>query len=315
MKVLVVSTDGKLVVTGPLWRHMREHLAFDHEVVVREAGLEKFFLERDLSGYDRVVADTNLRRLGKRYRALKNAPGLIVFDHDVCQNNVRTSEWYRRYPSILRDLGAVRLITSGYMLCRQMRAEGIDTGFHPKAFDDEVIHHLDIQRDIPCAFVGRVKNKVYRERKKFLEQAQKRFGIPVLRAEPGAPYNELLNRIRVFVSADIGFGEYMIKNFEAMAAGCLLVAWRQAPAEQEALGLVEGENVLLYESMDELGACLDWVRDNPDAAEVVAARGRELAVSRHSWRHRAPEFAALLGDPPRAARPNGLRDKIRLMGA
>ena len=104
MKTLVVSTDGKLMVTRPIWEAAKQYFDFDHVEVTREHGLEAYFNEADFSGYDRVIADTNLRRLGKRYSCLKRAPGLVIFDHDVCQNNVPTSEWYRRYPAVLRDL-------------------------------------------------------------------------------------------------------------------------------------------------------------------------------------------------------------------
>ncbi len=49
----------------------------------------------------------------------------------------------------------------------------------------------------------------------------------------GEEYCATLNRIRFFVSADVGMGEYMIKSFEAMAcAGRDLAASGQFPAAQ-----------------------------------------------------------------------------------
>ncbi len=138
MKTLIVSTDGKLMVTRPLWEAAREVFDFDHVEVTREHGLEAYFNETDFSGYDRVIADTNLRRLGKRYQCLKRAPGLVVFDHDVCQNNVSSSEWYKRYPSVLRDIGEVRIIVSGSQLASQLQREGIDACYLPKGYDNKV---------------------------------------------------------------------------------------------------------------------------------------------------------------------------------
>ena len=50
MKTLVVSTDGKLMVTRPLWEAAKEHFDFDHVEVTREHGLEAYFNEADFSG-------------------------------------------------------------------------------------------------------------------------------------------------------------------------------------------------------------------------------------------------------------------------
>ena len=315
MKTLVVSTDGKLMVTRPLWAAARQFFDFDHVEVTREHGLEAYFNEADFSGYDRVIADTNLRRLGRRYQCLKRAPGLVVFDHDVCQNNVRTSEWYRRYPAVLRDLGEVRIIVSGSALAELLQEEGIDACYLPKGYDDTVIQPVDTPRTEDCAFVGRVKNKVYKARKRFLLRQEKLGKVALLRAEPGEAYNRLLNQIRFFVSGDIGFGEYMIKNFEAMAAGCVLVAWRQPPQEQQALGFVEGENVLLYSSEAELHDKLTWLHANPDKADAIARAGQRLVSQQHTWTERARCFPALLAPAIREAPAMNWIDNWKIMGA
>ena len=315
MKTLIVSTDGKLMVTRPLWQAARQFFDFDHVEVTREHGLEAYFNEADFSGYDRVVADTNLRRLGKRYQCLKRAPGLVVFDHDVCQNNVPSSEWYHRYPAVLRDLGKVRIIVSGAALAQQLCDEGIDACYLPKGYDDNVISPLGIERDHEAAFVGRVKNKVYKRRKKFLLRQEKLGRLALLRAEPGDAYNRLLNQIRIFVSADIGFGEYMIKNFEAMAAGCVLLAWRQPDIEQQSLGFIDGENVVLYDSESELLERLAWLKQNPDLLNRIASAGQRLVSQRHTWTERMKDMPGLLQPEIQAAPPTNWLDRLRIMGA
>lgn len=315
MKTLVVSTDGKLMVTRPLWEAAKGSFDFDHVEVTREHGLEAYFNEADFSGYDRVIADTNLRRLGKRYQCLKRAPGLVIFDHDVCQNNVPTSEWYRRYPAVLRDLEKARIIVSGASLAQQLRDEGIDACFLPKGYDGTTISDLGLERTIASAFVGRVKNKVYKRRKRFLLRQEKLGKVQLLRAEPGEPYNSLLNSIRVFVSADIGFNEYMIKNFEAMAAGCVLLAWRQPALEQQELGFVENENVVLYDSEPELHEKLQWLHENPEKTGEIARSGQHLVSEKHTWACRAAAFPDLLAPDIKIAPTPNWRDRIRLLGA
>jgi hypothetical protein len=68
----------------------------------------------------------------------------------------------------------------------------------------------------------------------------------------GEEYCATLNRIRFFVSADVGMGEYMIKNFEAMACGCVLLAFDQGAAENQALGFKGMVNVVFYKDIPQL---------------------------------------------------------------
>lgn len=315
MNILVVSTDVKLHETRPFWIAARANFPFQHVVVERESGMVAYFSQGDFSAYDRVIVDTNLRRMGKGYKCLKGLPGLVIWDHDVCQQNVKTSEWYKRFPAVLRDIGQCRLIVSGATLAAQLRDQGLDVVFQAKAYDEATVWDQGLERDIGTAFVGRVKNKVYQQRRRLLGRLQKDGLIQILRAEPGQPYNDLLNRIRIFVSADVGFDEYMIKNFEAMAAGCLLLAWRQPDIEQRHLGFIEGENILLYQGEDELRQRLSWVAANPEAAGEIAGRGRSLVENRHRWSKRAADCLALIEPDIKPGRSLTLVDRFRLMGA
>ena len=69
----------------------------------------------------------------------------------------------------------------------------------------------------------------------------------------------------------------MAKNFEAMAAGCLLLAYRQGNGEEQALGLEDGVNVLLYSSPAEAVSKAKWIDSNPQQAEAIAMAGLKLA--------------------------------------
>ena len=315
MKILVISTDNKLEVTAPLWAHAKSFFEFDHQCVVREEGLFDFIAKANFSGYNRILVDGNLRRMGRRSTQLKTIPNLIVFDHDVCQNNVPSSSWYHRYPSILRAIGKVRIIVSGVALSKQLKAEGIDAAFLPKAYDHSVITDLGLERQIDVAFVGRTKHKAYRERKNFLKQAQKKMAVPVMRAESGQPYNALLNNIKIFVSVDIGYNEYMIKNYEAMAAGCAVLAWKQPPNENDALGFRDMENIVFYQSFEEFESRLSYLRENPDIVRRIAQAGRELVEARHTWRNRAEEMLALIRPEISQSPPMRLLDHWHVLWA
>lgn len=315
MKTLVVSTDAKMTVTRAIWDVAKPVFEFDHVEVKGESGFQDYFSQASFDGYDRVVADVNLRRLGAGYKCLKGVPGLVIFEHDVYQQYVRLSEWYRRFPAVLKDIGKVRIIVSGYGLAEDLRKAGIDAQFLAKGYDDNMVRNLGRERNVETAFVGRVKNKVYRDRKRLLERMQKEVGLQILRADPGEPYNNLLNDIRFFVSADVGYNEYMIKNFEAMAAGCVLLAWRQPDIEQEELGLVDGEHVVLYSSVDEFKDKLKALKSDPAMAEAIALAGQKKVEECHTWRQRVDKFPALLEPEIGQAPSLGLMDRFRIMGA
>ena len=99
------------------------------------------------------------------------------------------------------------------------------------------------------------------------------------------------------------------------AAGCVLVAWRQLDIEQDELGFVDGENVVLYSSDDELKRKLKWLDDNPEAAKRIARAGQEKVTGCHTWAHRAEAISGLVApDIVPAPRP-GWVDRIRISGA
>ena len=160
----------------------------------------------------------------------------------------------------------------------------IDARFVPKGFDSSTLTDQNLLRDIAFGFIGRLGSEVYSERKRMLEFASSNLDLKILRTEPGRDYAKALNRIQTFVSADICIGEYMAKNFEAMACGCLLLAWRQGNGEEDALGLQDGDNVLLYGSPSELLEKAIWIDDNPERASEIARRGHRLALEKFDYR-------------------------------
>ncbi len=134
--------------------------------------------------------------------------------------------------------------------------------------------------------------------------------MQLLRTEPGAAYNEMLNRIQFFISADQGLDEYMGKNFEAMAAGCVLCCFRQGGGEEEALGFVDLENVVLYSDLEELKKKLDLLKEQPDKIKEIARSGRELAIREYSLACLAQKTASALVAPIDSRREPSLTQKL-----
>ena len=117
------------------------------------------------------------------------------------------------------------MISSGFVVAERLRSEGFDAVFVPKGYDQTQLQDQGRERDIELAFVGSTNSVAYSGRKALLDELGQVEPLLVTRTKSGAEYLETLNRIRFFVSADVGMGEFMIKNFEAMACGCVLLAY------------------------------------------------------------------------------------------
>ncbi|MEO2172674.1 MAG: glycosyltransferase [bacterium] len=132
-------------------------------------------------------------------------------------------------------------------------------------------------------FVGNLTRDVYHQRRHLLEEAERALGLTVTKTDSGTDYLHALNNIRFFLSADIGFDEYMVKNFEAMACGCLLIAYDHVTTENQALGLRDMENVVLYQDIAILTQKWQQLMSNPEMAATIATKGQKLAEERFKF--------------------------------
>lgn len=276
MRVLILTSKPREPDNHLLWEGLQQLADVDLHYVTKEeqrhlgAVLKRF----DLESYDRVVLDLLFRQVSRHARLLSAVAGLVLYEEDACQEFIRSSRWFGKFSAFYRKVPQARVIFTGYRVSEQFRAMGVDACFLPKGYDSSKLYDMQRPRDIELGFIGRLASDAYEERRVFLENATVKFGVQTLRTSPGDEYREMLNRIRVFVSADIGLGEYMAKNFEAMACGCLLVAHRQGGGEEEALGLVDGENVLLYDDFSGFSAILSRLCEDPSLSMRVSAAGK-----------------------------------------
>jgi len=298
MKILVASTSTKFQLLGSLWGALGTRCELTHYKFSggSSAPLNEVIARADLASFDRVLIDANIRKLGKNYKALNRIPNLVFLEHDANQNFIKGSKAFKKFDTVLAGIEQIKILVSSRYLEDDFKNKGFDAKYFPKAYDHNVVFNKRIERDVELGFIGRYKHQAYAERKHFLQGLEQKHGLVVMRTEPGEAYNHALNRIRFFLSCDMGFKEYMIKNFEAMAAGCVLCAYRQPDAEQQALGFVDMENIVLYSDEDELLHKLGVLREDPALADRIAANGQSLVEARHQWRNRAEGLLQILSE-------------------
>jgi glycosyltransferase involved in cell wall biosynthesis len=245
--------------------------------------LRRYFRQHvDVTKYDRIVFFLRFKQEIRQASFIRTLPNLVILEHDAYQNYI-PCKYTGKFSAHYRKLPWVRVLSSGFVVSERLRQEGFDAVFVPKGYDQTLLSDQGRERDIELAFVGSTNSVAYSGRKALLDELGQVENLVVTRTKSGEEYCDTLNRIRFFVSADVGMGEYMIKNFEAMACGCVLFAYDQGDAENRALGLQDMQNVVFYSDIPQLRQKLAILRNDTARAARIAVNGRDLAVSQFSF--------------------------------
>lgn len=301
MRVLLLVQKEQRIILDRLYDGVAAHTECDLRWLSddEQANLERYFGEKvDTSKYDRIIFFLRFKKEIRQVAFIRSVPNLVILEHDAWQNYF-PCKYRGRFSAHYRRLPAARVLSSGSEVVRKLRAEGTDAVFVPKGYDQALLKNHGGERDIELGFVGSIKNDAYTERRNMLEALGRVEPLMVVRTESGADYCAMLNRIRFFVSADVGMGEYMIKNFEAMACGCVLIAYDQGAAENGALGFEDMRNIVLYRTPAEFQKKLALLRADPGLADAIAANGQALMEQEFTFSRVGERIARALEAPLR----------------
>jgi glycosyltransferase involved in cell wall biosynthesis len=312
MKYLLIRQKHKR--TKAIWETVGQKIPFETKVVDYRSpqSFRELIASLKHHDFDRVIFDCNIRSIGRDYKLLKDVRNLIIYDNDLYHHFHPTSAYFGMFIALFKTLMAHRIISTGLYTVQNFQKAGLNVSYLPKSYDPDYVHFLDIFKDIEVAFIGRTSNKIYRQRKKFLESLQKKLDVQIIRTSEDDDYNKTLNKIRFFISADQGLNEFMAKNFEALAAGCILCTVPTSEEEAGILGFEDMVNVVFYNSEQELISKIQYLKSNPDKADAIALAGRQLAETRHQDQHRAAEMEKIIAAPLFAPPVMRLRDRYDL---
>ncbi|VVP43687.1 hypothetical protein PS858_04966 [Pseudomonas fluorescens] len=312
MKVMLLVMDEQRVILDRLYEIVQQNC--DECVVYRlskkqQMKLGPFLASVNYQNFHRVVIFSRVKRLVPQLRVLKCIPGLVFLEHDAYQNYMPESKYLRVYSRLYSRLPSSRALVSGAVVARRLQAENIDAVFVSKGYDEQMLQNTNSVRDIPVAFLGSLKSTEYAQRRALLESLSRRTGMLVGRTNSGAEYLEMLNRVKIFVSADIGMNEFMIKNFEAMACGCVLLAWSQGE-EDQLLGFRDMHNTVFYRSEDEAVEKLQLLQSDPLLTARIASNGQAFAESQYSFARVGRTLAAEIQREMRPWRPPSMFTRL-----
>jgi hypothetical protein len=283
-----------------LYEGIAEHCECDKRELSSEEqdDLRGYFRKNvDVTRYDRIVFFLRFKKEIRQVRFIQTVPNLVILEHDAYQNYI-PCKYTGKFSAHYRKLPWARVISSGFMVSERLRAEGFDAVFVPKGYDQTLLQDQGRERDIELAFVGSTNSVAYSGRKALLDELGRVESMVVTRTKSGEEYCDTLNRIRFFVSADVGMGEFM--------------AYDQGSAESSALGLQDMHNVVLYQDVPQLQQKLAVLRADPELAQRIAVNGRELAVSQFSFARIGQRIVEALEPALRPGTPLGLLEKVRL---
>jgi glycosyltransferase involved in cell wall biosynthesis len=313
MKVLLLVQKEQRAILDRLYEGIAAHCDCDLRWLssAEQRDLRGYFRrEVDISRYQRIVFFLRFKQEIRQAGFIRTLPNLVILEHDAYQNYI-ACKYTGKFSAHYRKMPWVRVLSSGYQVSQRLRAEGFDAAFVPKGYDQSLLADQGLARDIELGFVGSLNSVTYSGRKALLDELGRVENLLVTRTKSGEEYCRTLNRIRFFASADVGMGEYMIKNFEAMACGCVLLAYDQGEVENRALGLEDMRNVVFYTRIDQLREKLAVLRADPALAERIARNGRDLAMARFSFAAIGQQIVDELGAPLRERAPLNLWQRLR----
>lgn len=296
MKILVLVSEKRKPDNTALY----EILTKKHDLHIirldrkKQKWLRWHLRNTDFSSYDAVISDLHFKNIYKQWRFFKRLDNLYFLEEDACQNFLEESKWHQTFSSFYLHLPKANVFASGYLTNKKLCNEGIKSHFIPKAYDHTVIKNNNNERDIKFGFIGNIENSVYRRRKETLLSIREILDLRIIKTKPGKDYVIMLNRIEYFISADTGLDEYMIKNFEAMAAGCILCAWKQGGGEESALGLEDMKNCILYSNRIELLEKINTVNNNKLKKNIILKNSKKHVINNFSYHAQGKNISKVL---------------------
>ncbi|KGS14022.1 glycosyltransferase [Pseudomonas tremae] len=313
MKVLLLVQKEQRAILDRLYEGISAHCECDVRWLSsdEQRNLRSYFRrEVDVGRYDRIVFFLRFKQEVRQVAFIRTIPNLVILEHDAYQNYI-PCKYTGKFSAHYRKLPWARVICSGFMVSERLREEGFDAVFVPKGYDQSLLQLQSRERDIELAFVGSTNSVAYSGRKALLDELGQVENLLVTRTKSGEEYCDTLNRIRFFVSADVGMGEYMIKNFEAMACGCVLFAFDQGAEENRALGFEDMRNIVLYRDIPELREKLAQLRDNAELASEISRNGQTLVQERFTFHALGNAIVEAMRAPLRSMPAASWVDRLR----
>jgi hypothetical protein len=201
------------------------------------------------------------------------------------------------------DLAFLRSSYCLELFCKRQKQGRLPKKTHPVLLhfgvDTSIYTDQQLTRDFDVAAIFSMVSWAY-PRRAALSHMVKWLGVNVITGGQDSrsrivheKYVEVINRSKIFVSSNGTYKAVLMKYFEAMACGALLVT--DKPTDSELLGFVDGENIVFYRNIKEAEVKMKYYLANPKELERVAKNGYSLVHKYHGNDKRVKTVMELIG--------------------
>lgn len=244
--------------------------------------LSKFFDTVRPEHYRRVLIIGAMDQYAKQLGALSQIPNVSLYCSDAAQNFRRDSKYKGKLSKLAEAAPWVRVIVPSVEVKNKFEPLQADVASVPYPVNLELFVPDEEDRGTNCAFIGDTRNPDIRKRKEMLFAVKSHLKMQMFEPVPLDRLVTQLQQIRFLVNSDYGLGQYEPINYQAMAAGCVLCTWSRGREEDLAYGFKDFENVVLYETADELEQKVHYLRRHTSDATRIAKRGQAFIAEKHS---------------------------------
>lgn len=303
MKVLLLVKEDSEEIYGEFYVGLHKQIgSVDfRRLGEREQGnLKSYFRHHvDVSRYDRILFDLDFLAIVSQVRFFRQLENLVFFDCTACFDNLKSSLHYQQHTKFYKKLPWARVISSSYQAMDRLQMQDIDAWCVPEGYNASKYFDKEDKRDIAMALVDNKYTESPNERTAFIDALTMRYPNLLVEDNIASGSVSRLNRVRIAVCADIGAGEYSGKVFGAMASGCLVMCYNQGRDESLHMGLLDMENIVLFNDFDDFDDKLDHLKKHPDSIIKIAKEGREFAVAHHRQMDLGRQAAKYIAAPMR----------------
>lgn len=157
----------------------------------------------------------------------------------------------------------------------------------PNCYDDTIVKPLNIEKNIPIGFCGNLVN-----RKGYIDFLSTNI--------PGFIFDEFVigddmvkavNSYMIHWNANIGV-DINYRNFETMGCGTTLLTSHNPYYIN--LGMINGENCLIWNNLTELSNIASYAIKNKEWRDQIAHAGYQLVVNNHTYKNRAQTILEMI---------------------
>lgn len=156
----------------------------------------------------------------------------------------------------------------------------------PNCYDDTLIYPIECEYRSDIGFCGNVVN-----RKSWIEFLKTNFDFTFDEFVIGADMVKAINSYKVHWNANINV-DINYRNFETM--GCQTMLLTSFNAHYQKLGMINGENCLVWKNQLELLNLAKYAIANDAWREDIAKAGYDLVKNRHTYKHRAKQILEMI---------------------